>query len=92
MGGDPLIDSDDEIPTTTSLVSPKKPPASASSTTKTTSAATTSPDVVSSGNPSNNPDLLQFSGLSLYQTTSNVTRLRKLAVPFQHQLLACYSL
>jgi hypothetical protein len=36
--------------------------------------------------------LLQFSGLSLYQTTSNVTRLRKLAVPFQHQLLACYSL
>ncbi len=92
MGGDPLIDSDDEIPPTTSLASPKKPPASASSTTKTTSAATTSPDVVSSGNPSNNPDLLQFSGLSLYQTTSNVTRLRKLAVPFQHQLLACYSL
>ncbi|CAK9256119.1 unnamed protein product [Sphagnum jensenii] len=79
MGGDPLIDSDDEIPTTTSLASPRKPPASASSTTKTTSAATTSPDVVSSGNPSNNPDLLQFSGLSLYQTTSNVTRLRKLA-------------
>jgi Flp pilus assembly protein TadD len=79
MGGDPLIDSDDEIPTTTSLVSPKKPPASASSTTKTTSASTTSPAVVSSGNPSNNPDLLQFSGLSLYQTTSNVTHLRKLA-------------